>query len=149
MSIKEAKLDDIAQIQIVRNSVKENTLSNSALVTDDDCAEFISVRGKGWIYEINGKIVGFAIVDLKDNNVWALFVHPDFEKRGIGRQLHDKMITWYFTETKQRIWLSTAFNTRAESFYRRAGWIENGRHGEFEIKFEMTYSYWTDKMGYK
>ncbi|MCX8524789.1 hypothetical protein OF897_12785 [Chryseobacterium formosus] len=47
MIIREAKIEDIPQIQIVRNSVKENTLSNPDLVTNKDCEEFMTERGKG------------------------------------------------------------------------------------------------------
>ncbi len=65
MMIRPATIDDIQQIQIVRNSVTENTLSNPNLVTDDDCAAFITERGKGWVCEIDQQIVGFAIADLK------------------------------------------------------------------------------------
>ena len=36
MIIREAKIADIKQIQIVRNSVTENMLSNPNLVTDED-----------------------------------------------------------------------------------------------------------------
>ena len=46
MIIREANVDDISQIQVVRNAVKENPLSNPNLVTDTDCEEFIMVRGK-------------------------------------------------------------------------------------------------------
>jgi GNAT superfamily N-acetyltransferase len=42
-------------------------------------------RGKGWVAETEDQIVGFSIIDLKENNIWALFVHPDFENKGIGR----------------------------------------------------------------
>lgn len=143
MIIREAKIGDIKQIQIVRNSVTENTLSNSNLVTDEDCKEFITVRGKGWVCEMNNQIVGFAIADLKANNIWALFIDPKFEKKGIGRQLHKIMLDWYFSQTKNKVWLGTAFNTRAEQFYRKAGWAEAGTHGTKEIKFEMTYADWT------
>jgi hypothetical protein len=69
MIIREAKIDDIKQIQIVRNSVTENTLPDSNLVTDEDCEEFITVRGKGWVCEMDNQIVGFAIADLKGNNI--------------------------------------------------------------------------------
>lgn len=137
--LREAILSDIPQVQIVRNSVKENMLSNPALVSDADCEEFITQRGKGWVYETAGKIVGFAIVDLKENNIWALFLHPDYEKKGIGRQLHDTMLHWYFAKTKETLWLGTAFNTRAEKFYRAAGWKENGMNGAKEIRFEMSF----------
>ena len=85
MIIREAKIPDIKQIQIVRNAVKENILSNPNLVTDQDCEVFITVRGKGWVCEIDKHIVGFAIADLKENNIWALFLDPEFEGKGIGQ----------------------------------------------------------------
>ena len=144
MIIREAKIDDIKQIQIVRNSVLENTLSNPNLVTDSDCKEFMFERGKGWVCEIDNQIVGFSIADLKDKNIWALFLLPEFEKQGIGRQLHDIMLDWYFTQTKNKVWLGTSAKTRAELFYRKAGWTEVGTHGKGEIKFEMTFEDWKD-----
>lgn len=145
MIIREAKIKDITQIQKVRNSVTENTLSDPNLVTDKDCEAFIIHRGKGWVCEIDKEIVGFSIVDLKDKNIWALFVKPEFEKRGIGRKLHNIMLDWYFKQTRANVWLGTSPNTRAELFYRKAGWTEIGTHGEDEIKFEMTYDNWNKK----
>lgn len=144
MIIREARVEDIPQIQVVRNSVRENTLSNPDLVTDKDCEEFITERGKGWVCEIEEKITGFSIVDLNDNNIWALFVDPDFEKKGIGKKLHDIMLDWYFTQTKESVWLGTSPHTRAEIFYRKSGWNEIGMHGKNEIKFEMTFDNWTN-----
>lgn len=143
MTIREAIVDDIKQIQIVRNSVTENALSDPNLVSDKDCEEYITLRGKGWVCEMDKQIVGFAIVDLKENNIWALFIHPKFERKGIGLALHNKMLDWYFMQTKDKVWLGTAFNTRAEIFYKKAGWTEVGLHGKKEIKFEMTYDDWT------
>ncbi|UMY64625.1 MULTISPECIES: GNAT family N-acetyltransferase [unclassified Flavobacterium] len=132
---------DIPQIQIVRNSVRENTLSDPRLVTDEDCLRFISQRGKGWVYEVDRRIVGFAIADLQDQNIWALFVDPDFERRGIGKELHDNMLDWYFRQGVASVWLGTAPGTRAEQFYKRAGWRQNGLYGK-EIRFEMTVEEW-------
>jgi len=40
MIFRQALLQDIPQIQVVRNSVKENMLSNPDLVTDKECEEF-------------------------------------------------------------------------------------------------------------
>ncbi|RMZ59962.1 GNAT family N-acetyltransferase [Chryseobacterium nematophagum] len=145
MVIREARLEDISQIQIIRNLVKENTLSDPGLVTDKDCEEFLCIRGKGWVCEIEKSIVGFSIVDMKENNIWALFIHPDFEKQGIGRKLHNIMLDWYFDQTDTAVWLGTAPNTRAEIFYRKSGWAEIGTHGKGEIKFEMTYHNWKNK----
>lgn len=145
MIIREANIEDIKQIQHVRNSVTENTLSNPNVVADEDCEEFITIRGKGWVCEINKEIIGFAIADLKESNIWALFLDPKFERRGIGQKLHQTMLDWYFTQTKVTVWLGTASNTRAEKFYRKAGWKEVGTHGPKEIKFEMTYTNWAKR----
>ena len=145
MIFREAVVTDIPQIQIVRNAVKENILSNPALVTDADVEDYIVRRGKGWVCEMNDEIVGFAIADLVDKNIWALFVHPDAEGKGIGKQLHDQMVNWYFSQTDETVWLSTTPGTRAETFYKMQGWTEVGVYGKGETKFEMRKVDWIDQ----
>ncbi|MBL7744021.1 MAG: GNAT family N-acetyltransferase [Chitinophagaceae bacterium] len=142
MIFREATIADIPQIQVVRNAVKENMLSDPALVPDSDVEDYIIRRGKGWVCEVNDVIVAFAIVSVTDNNVWALFVQPGFDKMGIGKRLHDDMMDWYFSQTEKTIWLSTSPGTRAETFYRKAGWKETGLYGKGEIKFEMHAADW-------
>lgn len=145
MIFREAEVKDIPQMQIVRNAVKENTLSNPALVTDSDVEDYITRRGRGWVCEINELIVGFAIADLIDKNIWALFVHPDAEGKGVGKQLHDRMMNWYFSQTDETVWLSTSPGTRAEIFYKMQGWKEAGVYGKGELKFEMKKADWKAK----
>lgn len=142
MIIRQAFIEDIPQIQLVRNSVRENVLSNPALVTDMDVDDYITRRGRGWVSEQADLITGFSIVSVADANVWALFVHPDFEGRGLGRKLHNEMMNWYFLQTDKTIWLSTSPGTRAEKFYRTAGWRECGVYGKGEVRFEMTKEEW-------
>jgi GNAT superfamily N-acetyltransferase len=142
MIFREATIADIQQIQFIRHSVKENMLSDPALVPDKDVEDYITNRGKGWVCEINHTVVGFAIVSIKDRNVWALFIDPGFEGKGIGKKLHDDMMNWYFSKTDKTVWLGTAPGTRAEKFYRNAGWKETGLHGKGEIKFEMSGDEW-------
>jgi len=145
MIFRDAVVTDIPQIQIVRNAVKENILSNPALVTNADVEDYIVRRGKGWVCEMNNEIVGFAIADLVDKNIWALFVHPDAEGKGIGKQLHDQMVNWYFSQTDETVWLSTTPGTRAETFYKMQGWTEVGVYGKGETKFEMRKVDWIDQ----
>ncbi len=149
MIYREALVSDIKQIQVVRNAVNENVLSDPALVPDSDVEDFITNRGKGWVCEIDGTVVGFSIADLKDNNIWALFVHPDYEAKGIGKELHRLMLEWYFRKTTETVWLGTAPDSRAEKFYRLQGWKEVGMHGKGEIKFEMSFEEWLVKFSRK
>jgi GNAT superfamily N-acetyltransferase len=143
MNFRVARIQDIENYMLVRMAVKENILSNPALVTKQDNIDYITKHGKGWVCEIDNKIVGFSIVGLIQRNVWALFVHPDFEKKGIGRKLHDLMLDWYFKQTTDTLWLGTEQNTYAETFYKKRGWIEVGLHGTDETKFEMAYDDWS------
>lgn len=142
MIFREAVIADIKEMQRVRNIVKENVLSNPALVTDAAVEDYITLRGKGWVCEQDRTIVGFSVVSTMDNNVWALFVDPELEKKGIGRKLHDMMMDWYFTTTTENIWLSTTPGTRAATFYRKAGWVQTGLYGKDEIRFEMSFLDW-------
>ena len=141
MNFRQAIPEDIPQIQIVRNSVKENQLSNPNLIPDQLVEEFITKRGKGFVCEIDKKIVGFSIVDFVENNVWALFLLPDFEGKRIGKKLHQLMLDEYFSKTKETIWLSTEANSRAETFYKKQGWKNAGFLGN-EVKFEMSFEDW-------
>lgn len=144
MLFREAHIADIEQMHLVRTSVKENALSNPDLISFKDYETFILHRGKGWVCMVESNVVGFAIADIRDENVWALFVHPSFEGKGIGKALHDIMLNWYFSQSKDSIWLSTSPNTRAETFYRNAGWVESGTFGKNELKFEMQLDLWNE-----
>jgi GNAT superfamily N-acetyltransferase len=141
MIFREATIEDIDNYMIVRMAVKENVLNNPALVTKEDNINYLTKYGKGWVCEIEGQIVGFSIVGLTQKNVWALFVLPEFEGKGIGLKLHHIMMDWYFNQTNEKIWLGTAQNTKAENFYKKRGWTAVGLHGD-ETKFEMTFEDW-------
>ena len=56
MIFREATTEDIKQIQVVRNAVKENMLSDPNLVTDCDCEDFINKRGKGWFAKLKTEL---------------------------------------------------------------------------------------------
>ena len=107
MIYRKATIKDIPLIQVVRNSVKENQLSNPNLIPNELAEEFITVRGTGFVCEIDDTIVGFSIVDFIENNVWALFLLPEYEGKGIGKKLHQLMLDEYFSKTQKTIWLST------------------------------------------
>ncbi len=142
MTYREATIQDIPQLHEVRTSVKENVLINTSLVTPGIYAEYLTTRGKGWLCEDAGKVVGFAIADTAEDSIWALFVRPGYEGQGIGRKLHDDMLNWYFAQGREKVWLTTAPGTRAETFYRVCGWKETSRKANGEILFELTATAW-------
>lgn len=142
MKFREATVADIPELQRIRMSVKENVLRNASLVKNDDYVNYLTEQGKGWLCEIDEIITGFAIVDTNDKNIWALFVEPEYENKGIGTTLHDIMLEWFFNQSTETLWLGTAPETKAESFYRMKGWIETDRRPNGEIKFEMSHQQW-------
>lgn len=142
MTLRQALESDIPQLHEVRMAVRENVLNNPALVTEADYRRFLTTEGRGWLWEADGRVAGFAIVDTVSHNVWALFIHPDFEGKGIGKALQQTMLRWYFTQTGHTLWLSTGPGTRAEEFYRRTGWTETGLTKGGETRFEMTSEAW-------
>lgn len=145
MLFRDAYVEDIPQLVEVRFAVRENVLRNRALVTEADYMEYLTCRGHGWVCETQGRIVGFAIADVQGHSIWALFVHPGFAAQGIGKKLHDLMLTWYFAQTSETVWLSTAPGTRAEVFYRRQGWQQTGLTKSGEIRFELTAGEWQNR----
>lgn len=132
---------DVDAMQRIRLAVRENRLADPAMVQPHHVAEKIGREGRGWVAEAGGRIVGFAIGDQTRRNVWALFVDPDFEGRGIGRRLHDAMMDWFFAAGQERVWLSTDPGTRAEAFYRAAGWQRAGEY-RGEARYEMGPEQW-------
>ena len=118
-------------------SVRENQLVSTVL-TPASYVEYIEERGRGWVVEIGGSLVGLAIADSREARIWALFVEPGHEGRGLGRRLHEAAVGWLFQQGHERIVLSTEPGTRAEMFYRTAGWRQVGTLPNGELEFELT-----------
>jgi ribosomal protein S18 acetylase RimI-like enzyme len=142
MKTRVATQADIPQMGRVRMSVKENRLASLSSLKAGETERMLGSDGCGWVGEVDGRVAGFAIADLAGANVYALFVEPEFERRGLGRMLHDTMMDWFFSNQVSSVWLSTDPNTRAEGFYRKAGWIARGEESNGEIRFEMTRDRW-------
>ena len=133
--IRNATWDDVQAMNLLRNAVRENRLSDPASVTSASYRPYME-KGSLWVAETAGRIVGFAAVDPNKEMVWALFVEPESEGSGIGRALHCHLVKWAAGQGLRRLSLRTESNSRAASFYRRAGWIEIGVSPEGETIFE-------------
>ncbi len=142
MNVRPASTEDIPDMHRVRMSVVENALSDPASVQPEHYRTMLLERGRGWVAEVDGRIVGFAVADLSRSNVWALFVEPAHEGRGLGRTLHSAMLDWMFQSGTELVWLSTTPGTRADRFYRAAQWVCTGAHGPDEVRFELSRAAW-------
>jgi GNAT superfamily N-acetyltransferase len=142
MNFRVATQTDLPELGRVRMSVTENRLSDLSVLNPEDTDRVLVGNGRTWVCEVGDRIVAFAMGDLSNANVYALFVEPAYERQGIGRRLHDTMMDWFFEAGVSEVWLSTEPNTRAESFYRRAGWLADGSTPKGEIRFTMTRERW-------
>jgi GNAT superfamily N-acetyltransferase len=135
--IRKATIKDVRAMNHLRLQVRENVLSDPALVTSETTAHAITAEGRGWVYEEAGEILGFAIAKDEDPTIWALFVHPHHEGLGIGHQLHSAAVAWLWSRGAERIWLGTDPGTRAERFYLERGWRKAGIRDNGELLLEL------------
>ena len=134
-NVRKARIEDIAAMMELRLSVRENRLSHPDQVTPEDCRRYVE-RGAMWVWEEDGRILGISASNCETGWIWALFVRPGHEGRGIGRALFAAACDALLAAGFRRLSLSTDPETRAARFYRAAGWREAGRTPEGELVFE-------------
>ncbi|MEX0900857.1 MAG: GNAT family N-acetyltransferase [Gammaproteobacteria bacterium] len=122
----------------IRLEVVENTLTDPGRVSRGMYHDYLTTSGRGWLCEVNRRAVGFSVASLDDKTIWALFVHPEFEGRGIGKELLTLAVDWLFEQGAESISLTTDPDTRAERLYQAAGW-ERGEHiANGEIRYRLS-----------
>src|SRR5258707_12125726 len=113
--IRRARQDERKRITEIRLAVRENRLDDPTLVTDEDYAWFEEHPGI-WVWEEGGQILGFSAGDTRDGTIWALFVDPACERRGIGRALFEAACETLLHDGHRTAMLTTAPGTRAQRF---------------------------------
>lgn len=126
----------------VRTSVRENHMSERELeavgVTRESVAQALeSGRARAWCAVEDDAIVGFSMSRRLERDVFALFVLPEFEGRGIGTSLLKLAVAWLQQESDQPIRLSTERHTRAHSLYLSWGWREVGERADGDPILEI------------
>lgn len=133
--IRKAALVDRPRISEVRLAVRENRLSQASVAKVDETADWIFANAAFWVWEEDGAIQGFAVADPRDGTIFGLFIHPDYEGRGIARALLPRACADLRAAGFAAATLTTGPGTRAERFYRENGWQETGRRDDGEIFF--------------
>jgi ribosomal protein S18 acetylase RimI-like enzyme len=131
-----AELADIPALMEIREAVRENRLVTLRLLTED-YVQALTVDGRAWVCEAEGRVVGFVCGRPAKKDVWALFVRPDYEGQGIGTALMTLIETFMFEQGLEAMTLSTAPGTRAERLYQRRGWEDQGASSPSERTYRL------------
>jgi GNAT superfamily N-acetyltransferase len=134
---REATIEDIPALSEIRLSVTENVLSDPRKVTPEMYAAYLSVSGKGWLCEVEGEVAGFSVASLGDASIWALFVRPGYEGRGIGAHLLKLATGWLFSMGASSVSLSTEAHTRADRLYESQGWKRSEIRPDGEVGYRL------------
>jgi len=133
---REMTVPDLPRCFDIRTRTRENALTIETLTSGyglhpgrvpDGMGETL----RGWVYEIEGEVVGFAMADAVEAELTVIALLPEAEGRGIGRQLLTEATRW-LCATGHQPWLLTAADPsrRAYGFYVAQGWQATGEINE-------------------
>ena len=93
-------------------------------ITPESIKAAIEGTHKGWLFEADGQVGGFAMGDCEKAELTVMAMLPEFEGQGIGGKLLTLVEQWLEGQGCTRIWLTTDINPdlRAYGFYLRQGW---------------------------
>jgi GNAT superfamily N-acetyltransferase len=131
MNYREIVADDVPDLFAVRTATHENRLTLEQLrrlgITEESVKERIAGTFRGWLCEVDGRVVGFAMGDRATGEMWVIAVLPEHVGQGIGGELLRRVEAWLFDSGCPRLWLTTdvAPSLKARGFYRRYGWLDD------------------------
>lgn len=137
-TIRPMRPGDIPATMEMRGRTRENAVTREEMerdygITPEGVAADMEKGLFGWVVETGGGIVGFAMGDERSGEVGVVALLPDWEGRGIGRNLLHRVTTHLLAAGHDRLWLyaNPDPDVRASGFYERLGWRASGeRHGE-------------------
>lgn len=115
---KEEDLEELLDVWYQASLVAHSFLSEAFFEQERENIRNIYMdRAETWIYEGDGRVVAF--ISLAGNEVGAIFVHPDWQGKGIGRALMDLA-----RDLRQPLELEVfTENLKARGFYERYGFV--------------------------
>ena len=138
---REASGADMPGISHVRASVTENVATREQLerqgITDASvAASFLATQRAGWRSDADTSLLSPSPTG-RVRSIFALFVLPAYEGRGLGGRLLALALQWLWANGAAVAWLATGPGTRAVRFYERRGWTCTGREPNGDLRFEL------------
>ena len=122
--------DDMQSIFDVRVATWHNDRGSEELtklgVTHESVRDMLADSYRGWLCEVDSRVVGFAMGNKNNGELWVIAVLKGYEGNGIGKRLLTLVEQWLATEGWTEIWLTTDPDEtiRAVGFYRHLGWTD-------------------------
>jgi len=141
ISIRVATPEDVPILNAIRTSVHENHLSLEEMITygitPAVIADLLRTTGRGFIGSVDGVDAGISIADGAGRNIFAMFVLPDYEGRGLGRLLLAEAEAFLRDSGPGDAWLEAgaAPGLRAHGFYAHLGWRQDGHMADGQLRF--------------
>jgi GNAT superfamily N-acetyltransferase len=136
-----ATVEDVESLFEIRTSVAQNHLSREQMDALGITAQVLNSAIKEgpcvWIAEVDERPVAFSMIDRDEGEVFAMFVRPAYENRGLGRLLMAAAEAELF-RAHERIFLVTdgRQEIRANGFYQRLGWTVVARVHARDVRYE-------------
>lgn len=136
LSFRAAVLEDLEQLYEIRFSVLENQEPDPTAIPAPRVRAVLE-EGGSYVCECDGRPVGFTMASAsgKEPNLFALFIRPGYEGRGIGRRLLAMAEAWLRSAGVREARLSTEPGTRADRFYAAAGWERGALGPDGEVRY--------------
>ena len=124
-----AQPTDVAECIVIRGQTRENPVSVTRLaalgITAESWSESVQTGAlPGFVCRDGANIIGFCFGECATGEVVVLALLPDFENRGIGRQLLDLVVAQLIRAGHTRLFLGCSADptSRSYGFYRHLGW---------------------------
>ncbi len=133
---RETDEEAIIEIWFATSRIATPFLSDAFLAEERDNIRTIWLpKAESWLFEATGAVAGF--ISLIDNEVGAIFVHPSYQGRGIGRALMD-----HAASLRDYLYLDVfEENAVGRCFYERYGFQFDRKHvheqtGHMQIRLD-------------
>jgi GNAT superfamily N-acetyltransferase len=141
MQFRKMNSADVPAAYVITLSTREKSFTREAMtavgITEESVIEMMDVSRshEGWVCEIDGNPVGFAMGNKNTGELWVIAVLPEFECKGIGSQLHDLTLDWLRSQGWKEAWLAVLQDIQVDAyrFFKNRNWIDDEMRGPFRV----------------